>query len=31
MGGPDASLTIEESIPALVDTIEAQRGKPGLR
>jgi NAD(P)-dependent dehydrogenase (short-subunit alcohol dehydrogenase family) len=31
MGGPDATLTIEESIPALVDTIEAQRGRPGLR
>lgn len=31
MGGPQASLTIDESIPKLVDTIEAQRGKPGLQ
>jgi NAD(P)-dependent dehydrogenase (short-subunit alcohol dehydrogenase family) len=31
MGGPDARLSIAESIPRLVDTIEAQRGKPGLR
>jgi NAD(P)-dependent dehydrogenase (short-subunit alcohol dehydrogenase family) len=31
MGGPDARLTIDESIPRLVDTIEAQRGKPGLQ
>lgn len=31
MGGAGASLTIEESIPALVDTVEAQRGKPGLQ
>ncbi len=31
MGGPDAYLTIDESVPPLVDTIEAQRGKPGLR
>jgi NAD(P)-dependent dehydrogenase (short-subunit alcohol dehydrogenase family) len=30
MGGPQALLSIEESIPKLVDTIEAQRGKPGL-
>ena len=30
MGGPQASLSIEESIPNLVNTIEAQRGKPGL-
>ncbi len=31
MGGPDALLSIEESIPNLVNTIEAQRGKPGLQ
>lgn len=31
MGGPDARLTIDESIPNLVDTITAQAGKPGLQ
>jgi hypothetical protein len=31
MGGPQASLTIDESIPSLVNTIEEQRGKPGLQ
>jgi len=31
MGGAEARLTIDESIPNLVDTIEAQRGKPGLQ
>jgi len=31
MGGPGASLSIEESIPRVVDTITAQSGKPGLR
>ena len=31
MGGADASLSIEESIPRVVDTITAQSGKPGLR
>jgi NAD(P)-dependent dehydrogenase (short-subunit alcohol dehydrogenase family) len=31
MGGPDARLTIEESIPALVTTLLAARGTPGLR
>jgi hypothetical protein len=31
MGGPDARLSIDESIPKLVDVIEAQRGKPGLQ
>lgn len=31
MGGPQASLSIDESIPKLVDTIDAQRGKPGLQ
>jgi NAD(P)-dependent dehydrogenase (short-subunit alcohol dehydrogenase family) len=31
LGGPDARLTIEESIPNLVTTIDAQRGLTGLR
>lgn len=31
MGGPQARLTIEESIPKLVDTIEAQAGRAGLQ
>jgi NAD(P)-dependent dehydrogenase (short-subunit alcohol dehydrogenase family) len=31
MGGPQASLGIEESIPNLVKTVEAQRGKRGLQ
>jgi NAD(P)-dependent dehydrogenase (short-subunit alcohol dehydrogenase family) len=31
MGGADASLSIGESIPRVVDTITAQSGKPGLR
>jgi NAD(P)-dependent dehydrogenase (short-subunit alcohol dehydrogenase family) len=31
MGGPQARLSIEESIPNLVNVIEAQRGKPGLQ
>jgi NAD(P)-dependent dehydrogenase (short-subunit alcohol dehydrogenase family) len=31
MGGPDARLTIEESIPNLVNTIEAYEGRSGLR
>ena len=31
MGGPQASLTVEESIPRVVNTIAAQVGKPGLR
>jgi NAD(P)-dependent dehydrogenase (short-subunit alcohol dehydrogenase family) len=30
MGGPEARLDIEESIPSLVDVITAQAGKPGL-
>lgn len=30
MGGPDARLGIADSIPNLVDTMEAQAGKPGL-
>lgn len=31
MGGADARLTIGESIPSLVATIEAQAGRPGLQ
>jgi len=31
MGGPQARLSIEESIPNLVRSIEAQRGKRGLQ
>ena len=31
MGGSNASLSIEESIPLVVDMVEANRGKPGLR
>jgi hypothetical protein len=31
LGGPDASLAIEESIPNLVTTVDAQRGRPGLQ
>jgi hypothetical protein len=31
MGGPNATLGVEESIPRVVDTIAAQSGKPGLR
>jgi NAD(P)-dependent dehydrogenase (short-subunit alcohol dehydrogenase family) len=31
LGGPDAPLTPEESIPAVVDVLEKQAGIPGLR
>lgn len=31
MGGPDARLDIEDSIPDLADTMDAQAGKPGLQ
>jgi len=31
LGGPGARLTIGESIPGLVTTIDSQRGRPGLR
>jgi hypothetical protein len=31
MGGAEAAFTIDESIPKLVNTIDAQRGKPGLQ
>jgi NAD(P)-dependent dehydrogenase (short-subunit alcohol dehydrogenase family) len=30
LGGPDARLTIGESIPSLVTTVDAQRGRTGL-
>jgi NAD(P)-dependent dehydrogenase (short-subunit alcohol dehydrogenase family) len=30
MGGPEASLTVEESVPRVVDAVMARRGKPGL-
>lgn len=31
MGGPQATLGVEESIPRVVDVVEAQAGKGGLR
>ena len=31
LGGPGARLTISESIPGLVTTIDAQRGHGGLQ
>ena len=31
MGGPEARLSVEESIPNLVATVNAQRGKRGLQ
>jgi NAD(P)-dependent dehydrogenase (short-subunit alcohol dehydrogenase family) len=31
MGGPQARLSIEESIPNLADTVDAQAGKAGLQ
>ena len=31
MGGSDAKLSVEESIPLVVDMVEANRSKPGLR
>jgi NAD(P)-dependent dehydrogenase (short-subunit alcohol dehydrogenase family) len=31
LGGPNARLTIDESIPSLVTTVEAQRGRGGLQ
>ena len=30
LGGPDARLTIEESVPSLVDVLIAKQGRPGL-
>ncbi len=29
--GPNARLTVGESIPNLVTTVDAQRGRPGLQ
>ena len=31
MGGPEARLTIEESVPGVVRTLLAAQGKPGLQ
>ena len=31
MGGTTASLSVDESIPVVVDSVERSRGKPGLR
>ncbi|WP_234440697.1 hypothetical protein [Streptomyces rimosus] len=31
LGGPSARLTIDESIPGVVETINAQTGKGGLQ
>lgn len=31
LGGPDAPLGIEETIPKVVDVLVAQQGQPGLR
>ncbi len=31
LGGPEATLSIDEAIPPLVDTLVAQQGVPGLR
>ena len=31
MGGPDARLTIDDSVPGIVRTLLAFEGKPGLR
>jgi NAD(P)-dependent dehydrogenase (short-subunit alcohol dehydrogenase family) len=31
LGGPQARLSVEESIPNLINTIEAQRGRKGLQ
>jgi hypothetical protein len=30
LGGPDARLTIEESVPNLVNVLLNKQGKPGL-
>ena len=31
LGGPDATFSVEETIPEIVDVLLAQRGRPGLR
>jgi hypothetical protein len=30
LGGPDARLTVEESVPSLVGVLLAKRARPGL-
>ncbi|MEU1072972.1 MULTISPECIES: SDR family NAD(P)-dependent oxidoreductase [unclassified Streptomyces] len=30
LGGPDAELSVEESVPGVAETIERRQGKPGL-
>lgn len=30
LGGPDAPFGLEETVPAIVDTLLSKRGKPGL-
>lgn len=30
LGGPEARLTIDESVPSLVDVLLAKRARPGL-
>ncbi|GAA0463007.1 SDR family NAD(P)-dependent oxidoreductase [Streptomyces olivaceiscleroticus] len=31
LGGPDAPLTVEQSVPGVADTIDRHSGEPGLR
>ncbi len=31
LGGPDATFSVEETTPEIVDVLLAQRGRPGLR
>ncbi|GAA2630279.1 hypothetical protein [Streptomyces axinellae] len=31
LGGPGAALTVEQSVPGVVDTVERHSGEPGLR
>ncbi len=31
LGGPDAPLSVDQSVPRLVMTVNAQRGRPGLQ
>jgi len=31
LGGPDATFSVQETIPQVVETLLAQQGKPGLR
>ncbi|MER5781821.1 hypothetical protein ABT104_08875 [Streptomyces mobaraensis] len=30
LGGPEADLSVEESVPGVVETMEAHRGRRGL-